>query len=154
MDVEQRLTDDLKDAMRSGDTERREAIRMLLAALKNEQIALGHPLSEQETTAVVSRIAKRHRESIDQFRQANRPDLVAHEEAQLAALEPYLPRLMSREQIEAEVRSVMSELDASGPRAQGQIMSTLAQRLRGKADLKEVSGIVRSLVESDASSNG
>ena len=154
MDIEDRLVADLKEAMRAGDSERREAIRMVRAALKNEQIELGRPLSQDEAGAVVSRVARRHRESIDQFRQANRPDLVAHEEAQLAALEPYLPRLMSREQIEAEVRSVMSELDASGPRAQGQIMSTLAQRLRGKADLKEVSGIVRSLVESDASSNG
>ena len=154
MDIEDRLMADLKEAMRAGDAERREAIRMVRAALKNEQIELGHPLSQDEAEAVVSRVARRHRESIDQFRQANRPDLVAHEEAQLAALEPYLPRLMSREQIEAEVRSVMSELDTSGPRAQGQIMAALAQRLRGKADLKEVSAIVRSLVESDVSPKG
>ena len=146
MDVEQRLTDDLKDAMRSGDTERREAIRMLRAALKNEQIALGHPLSEQETTAVVARIAKRHRESIDQFRDANRPDLVSHEEAQLAVVERYLPQMMSREDVEVEVRSVLATMDTSGPRAQGQVMSALSQRLRGKADMKLVNTIVRDLL--------
>ena len=146
MDVEQRLADDLKDAMRSGDTERREAIRMLRAALKNEQIAFGHPLSEQETTAVVSRIAKRHRESIEQFRDANRADLVSHEEAQLATVEQYLPQLMSREDVEAEVRAVMATMDTSGPRAQGQVMSALSPRLRGKADMKMVSTIVRDLL--------
>ncbi len=146
MDVEQRLADDLKDAMRSGDTERREAIRMLRAALKNEQIALGHPLSEQETTAVVARIAKRHRESIDQFRDANRSDLVAHEEAQLAVVERYLPQLMPREEVEAVVKAVMATLDTSGPRAQGQVMAALSQRLRGKADMKLVSTIVKDLL--------
>ncbi len=154
MDIEERLMADLKDAMRAGDTERREAIRMLRAALKNEQIELGHPLSQAEAEAVVSRVARRHRESIDQFRQGNRPDLIAHEEAQLAALEPYLPQMMSREQIVAEVRSVVAEIGASGPRAQGQIMAELAPRLRGKADLKVVSSVVRELVEADASPKG
>ena len=146
MDIEQRLTDDLKEAMRSGDTERREAIRMLRAAFKNEQIALGHPLSEQEATAVVARIAKRHRESIEQFRGANRPDLVSHEEAQLATVQRYLPRLMLREEVEAEVRAVMATLDTSGPRAQGQVMSALSQRLRGKADMNLVNTIVRDVL--------
>ncbi len=146
MDVEQRLSDDLKDAMRAGDTERREAIRMLRAALKNEQIALGHPLSDQETTAVVSRIAKRHRESIDQFRDANRSDLVAHEEAQLAVVERYLPQLMPREEVEAEIKAVMATLDTTGPRAQGQVMAALSPRLRGKADMKLVSTIVKDLL--------
>ena len=146
MDIEQRLSDDLKAAMRSGDTERREAIRMLRAALKNEQIALGHPLSELETTAVVSRIAKRHRESIEQFKAAGRADLVAHEEAQLATVEQYLPTLMSPEEVEAEVRAVMATVDTSGPRAQGQIMSALSQRLRGKADMGQVSAVVKRLL--------
>ncbi len=146
MDIEQRLSDDLRAAMRSGDTERREAIRMVRAALKNEQIELRHPLSEQETTAVVSRIVKRHRESIEQFKLANRADLVAHEEAQLATVEQYLPTLMSPNEVEAEVRAVMATIDASGPRAQGQIMSALSQRLRGQADLGQVSAIVRNLL--------
>ena len=146
MDIEQRLSDDLKAAMRSGDTERREAIRMLRAALKNEQIALGHPLSEQEAATVVARIAKRHRESIDQFRDANRQDLVTHEEVQLATVEQYLPQLMSREDVVAEVKAVMATMDTSGPRAQGQVMSALSGRLRGKADMKMVSTIVKDLL--------
>jgi uncharacterized protein len=146
MDIEQRLSDDLKAAMRAGDAERREAIRMLRAAFKNEQIERGHPLTEAEALAVVTRIAKRHRESIEQFKAANRADLVAHEEAQLAVVEGYLPKQLSREEVEAEIRAVMATVDATGPRAQGQIMSALSERLRGKADMKLVSGIVRDLL--------
>ena len=146
MDVQQRLESDLRDAMRAGDQDRRDAIRMLRAALKNEEIERRRPLGPGEAEAVVGRIAKRHRESIDQFRQAGREDLVAHEEAQFAAIEPYLPRLMSEADIEAQVRAVLAETRAEGPRAQGQVMAVLAERLRGKADLKVVSGVVRQVM--------
>src|SRR4051812_42153993 len=119
MDLQQQLGDDLKAAMRSGDEVRRDAIRMLRAALKNEEIELRHSLTDDESARVVARIAKRHRESIDQFKQGNRPDLVKHEEDQLAIIEHFLPTLMPRDQIEAEVKDVLSTVDTSGPRAQG-----------------------------------
>src|SRR4051794_14626413 len=149
MDLQQQLGDELKTAMRSGDGISRDAIRMLRAALKNEEIELRHPLTDDESARVVTRIAKRHRESIDQFKQGNRPDLVEREEAQLAVVEQFLPTLMPREQIEAEVRAVLPTLDTSGPRAQGAIMAALAPTLRGKADMKVVSEVVRSLLASD-----
>lgn len=149
MDLQETLSDELKAAMRSGDTTRRDAIRMLRAALKNEEIELRHPLTDDESARVVARIAKRHRESIDQFKQGNRQDLVDHEEAQLAVIEQFLPTLMPREQIEAEVRAVLPTLDTSGPRAQGAVMAALAPTLRGKADMKVVSEVVRSLLASD-----
>jgi uncharacterized protein YqeY len=143
-DIEQRLSDELRDAMRSGDDVRRDAVRMLRAALKNEEIELRHPLADAEAERVVARLAKRHRESIDQFRQGNRPDLVQREEAQLAVVERYLPELMPRDEVEVIVRATMAELDLSGPRAQGAAMAALSQKLRGKADMKLVSEIVRS----------
>jgi len=149
MDLQQRLADELKDAMRSGDPVRRDAIRMLRAALKNEEIERRHPLTEDESAQVVARIAKRHRESIEQFKQGHRADLVQHEEAQLAVVEQFLPTLMSREQIQAEVEAVLPSLDTSGPRAQGAVMAALAPRLRGKADMKLVSEVVRELLASD-----
>jgi len=149
MDLQQRLGDELKTAMRTGDELRRDAIRMLRAGLKNEEIELRHPLSEQESQQVVARIAKRHRESIDQFKQGNRPDLVQREEAQLAVVEQFLPTLMSREEIEAEVQAVLPTIDPSGPRAQGAVMAALAPRLRGRADLKVVSEVVRALLAPD-----
>ena len=143
MSLEERLAADLKDAMRSGDTERREAIRLLRAALKNEQIERRRALTEVEEGTVVSRLVKRHQESIEQFRRGNRDDLVAHEEVQLAAVHPYLPEMMPRDEMVRVVAEVVADVGADGPRAQGQIMAALSQRLRGKADMKLVSEFVR-----------
>lgn len=145
-EIERQLNDELKDAMRTGDEVRRDAVRMLRAAMKNEEIELRHPLTQEEAERVVARLAKRHRESIEQFRQGNRPDLVAREETQLAVVERFLPKLMPREEVEEVVRTTMAELDVSGPRAQGAAMAALSQKLRGKADMKLVSEIVRSIL--------
>src|SRR5215207_8543500 len=144
-EIEEKLTDELKDAMRTGDEVRRDAIRMVLAALKNEQIELQHPLTADEVDGVVTRIAKRHRDSIAEFKKGNRPDLVAHEEAQLAVVERFAKiQFLSREQIEAEVREAIATLNVSGPRAMGPLMTALQQKLRDKADMRLVSEVVRS----------
>jgi len=148
MDLQEKLSDELKSAMRSGDDVRKDAIRMLRAALKNEEIDRRHPLTDDESNQVVARIAKRHRESIDQFTKGNRPDLVERETAQLAIVEQFLPTLMPRDQIVAEVREALDGVDLSGPRAQGAAMAAVAPRLRGKADMKIVSEVVRELLES------
>jgi uncharacterized protein YqeY len=103
-EIEQQLTNELKDAMRTGDEVRRDAVRMLRAAMKNEEIELRHPLTQEEAERVVGRIAKRHRESIEQFRQGNRPDLAEREESQLALVERFLPRLMPPDEVEVIVR--------------------------------------------------
>src|SRR5215207_3448653 len=125
-EIEQKLTDELKDAMRSGDETRRDAIRMVLAALKNEQIELQHPLTDDEVDGAVTRIAKRHRDSISEFKKGSRQDLVDHEEAQLAVVERFAKvQFLSREQIEAEVRLTVAELNLSGPRAMGPLMTAL-----------------------------
>jgi uncharacterized protein len=144
-EIEQQLNAELKDAMRSGDGVRRDAVRMLLSALKYESIELQRPLEAYDVEQVVLRIAKRHRDSIDQFKKGNRPDLVEHEEQQLAVVERFArQQMMSREEIEAVVRETMAELDVSGPRAMGPIMTALSQRLRGKADMRLVNEVVRS----------
>jgi len=149
-DIEQKLVDELKDAMKSGDDVRRDAIRMLRAAMKNEEIELRHPLAQQDAERVVARLAKRHRESIDQFRQGNRLDLVDREQTQLAVVERFLPELMPRDEVESVVRETMAGLDVSGPRAQGAIMAALSPKLRGKADMKVVSEIVRAELAASA----
>jgi uncharacterized protein YqeY len=150
-EIEQKLADELKDAMRSGDEVRRSAIRMLMSALKYEAIEVQHPLTDDDVEQVVLRIAKRHRDSIDQFKKGNRPDLVAHEEAQLAVVEQFAKQqMMSRDEIEAVVRETKSELDVSGPRAMGPLMTALSQRLRDKADMRLVNEVVRSILATDA----
>jgi len=144
-EIEEKLTDELKDAMKTGDEVRRDAIRMVRAALKNEQIELQHALTADEVDGVVTRIAKRHRDSIAEFKKGNRPDLVAHEEAQLAVVERFAKiQFLSREQIEAEVREAIATLNVSGPRAMGPLMTALQQKLRDKADMRLVSEVVRS----------
>jgi uncharacterized protein YqeY len=149
-EIEQKLADELKNAMRSGDDVRRGAIRMLMSALKYEAIEIQRPLSDDDVEQVVLRIAKRHRDSIDQFKKGNRPDLVAHEEAQLAVVEQFAKQqMMSRDEIEAVVRETRSELDVSGPRAMGPLMTALSQRLRDKADMRLVNEVVRSVLATD-----
>jgi uncharacterized protein YqeY len=150
-EIEQKLTDELKDAMKAGDGVRRDAIRMVRAALKNEQIELLHPLSDDEVDAVVMRIAKRHRDSIAEFKKGNRPDLVAHEEAQLAVVEKFAKvQFLSREQIEAEVRETIAELSLTGPRAMGPVMTALSKKLREKADMRLVNEVVREQLAANA----
>jgi uncharacterized protein YqeY len=150
-EIEQKLTDELKDAMKTGDEVRRDAIRMLRAALKNEQIELQHPLTADEVDAVVIRIAKRHRDSIAEFKKGNRPDLVAHEEGQLAVVERFAKvQMLSREQVEAEVRQTIAELNLSGPRAMGPVMTALSKKLKDQADMRLVNEIVRSELAAQA----
>jgi uncharacterized protein YqeY len=150
-EIELRLNDELKDAMRTGDQVRREAVRMLLSALKYEQIELQHPLTDEEVEQVVLKIAKRHRDSIDQFKKGNRLDLVAHEQAQLAVVERFArQQLLSRDEIEAVAREKMLELGVSGPRGMGPMMTALSQQLRDKADMRVVNDVVRSLLSASA----
>ena len=154
-EIEQKLTEELKDAMKSGDDVRRDAIRMLRAALKNEEIELRHPLTQDDAGRVVKRIVKRHRESIDQFKQGNRLDLAEREESQLAVVEKYVPvsNFMPREEVEVIVRETVAGMDVStGLRAQGAVMAALSPKLRGKADMKVVSEIVRGLLANSATS--
>lgn len=148
-EIEQKLTDELKDAMKTGDDVRRDAVRMLRAALKNEEIELRHPLTDDDAARIVKRIVRRHRESIDQFKQGNRLDLAEREEAQLAVVEKYVPvsNFMPRDEVEVIVRETVAGMDIStGLKAQGAVMSALSPMLRGKADMKVVSEIVRGLL--------
>jgi uncharacterized protein len=148
-EIEQQLNDELKDAMRAGDEVRRDAVRMVLSALKYETIELQRPLTDEDVEQVVLRIAKRHRDSIAEFKKGNRPDLVTHEEAQLKVVERFASQqMMSRDEIEVAVREAMAKLDVSGPRAMGPLMTALAQQLRDKADMRLVNEVVRTMLAS------
>ena len=146
MSLQERLVADLKTAMREGDASRREAIRMLRAAILNDEIDVGRPLSEDETLRVVERLVRRHHDSIEQFQKGGRADLVTHEQAQLAAIQTYLPQKMPREEIEVHVRAAIDESGARGRGDTGKLMQRLAGELRGKADLKEVNAVVQELL--------
>lgn len=172
-----RLSEDLKAAMRSGDTVRRDEIRGVLAALKAERqtkleatldkagliprdetpltpqqateverIRSEVALTEDDEQGVLEQRVKQHRQSIEGFTRGNRADLVAQEEAQLAALAPYLPSQVTGEELDAAIRQAIAESGAASPRDQKKVMDLLSSRLRGRADMRQVGKQVQGLL--------
>jgi len=147
-DLKQKLTDDLKQAMRAGDKVRRSVIRLAMAAIKNAEIARHAALDDTDILGIIAKEARQRQESIEAFRQGNRQDLVAQEEAELAVLKEYLPRQMTREEIIAAARQVIEEVGAQGPSDKGKVMPKLIAQLKGKADGREINAIVTELLSS------
>jgi uncharacterized protein YqeY len=147
-DLKQKLTDDLKQAMRDGDKVRRSVIRLAMAAIKNAEIARQTTLDDTDILGVIAKEARQRQESIDAFKQGNRPDLVAQEEAELAVLKEYLPRQMTREEIIAAARQVIAEVGAQGPGDKGKVMPQLIAQLKGRADGREINAVVTELLSS------
>lgn len=141
--LDNRLQNDLKDAMRSGDSVARDTIRFTMSSLKNARIDKGASLSSQEEIAVMQRDAKRRQESIDQFCAAGRTDLVEKEEAQLAILKRYLPEELSDQEVKDLVASAIAETGVSSPKEMGKLMPVLIQRAAGRADGKRLSDAAR-----------
>ncbi len=142
MTLKEQLNADLRDAMRSGETTRRDTLRMLLSAVHNAEIQNRKDLDDAGITAVITREVKQRRESIAEFRKANRTDLVESEEAELAVLSAYLPPQMSREEIVEAAQRVIQQVGASGPADKGKVMPVIMAELRGKADGSEINAVV------------
>jgi len=144
--LKQKLTDDLKQAMRTGDTVRRSVIRLVMSAIKNTEIARGGALDDGDILGIIAKESKQRRESIEAFKQGDRQDLVEKEEAELAILEKYLPQPLTREEIVAEAKRGIEEVGAEGPRDKGKVMPKLIAQLKGKADGREINDIVTELL--------
>jgi len=147
-DLKQKLTNDLKQALKGRDKVRTSVIRLVMAAVKNAEIARQAALEDADILGVIAKEARQRRESIEAFKQGNRQDLVAQEEAELAVLNEYLPRQMTREEIIAEARRVIEEVGAQGPGDKGKVMSKLIAQLKGKADGREINAVVTELLTS------
>jgi uncharacterized protein YqeY len=145
--LKQRLADDLKQAMRDGDTVKRSTIRLLMASIKNAEIARNATLSDADILGVVAKEVRQRQESIGCFKQGNRPDLVASEEQEMAVLQGYLPQQMTREEIVAAARQVIGEVGAQGPGDKGKVMPKLIAQLKGKADGREINAVVTELLK-------
>ena len=148
MTLQERLINDMKDAMRQKEAERLSVIRMIRAKIHNEEISKGSELDEDAITEVITRMARQHRESIEQFRNGNRPDLVEKEEAELATVMNYMPEQMSSEDISSLVAQVITEVAATGPSDKGKVMGKLMPQVRGKADGNQVNTIVTTMLHS------
>ena len=146
--LKQKLMDDLKQALRDGDKGKRSVIRLVMAAVKNAEIARQTELDDGSILGVIAKEVRQRRESIEAFKQGNRQDLVAQEEAELAILQGYLPEQLTREEIIAEARRVIGEVGAQGPADKGKVMPKLIAHLKGKADGREINAVVTELLGS------
>ena len=142
----EKFQEDLKEALRKGDTTRRNTIRLILSALNYAQIAKGADLEEGEILVVIQKEATKRRESIEAFSKGNRPDLVAQEKAELQVILGYLPPPLTREEIAQAARQAIAESGAQGPRDMGKVMGRLMPQLKGRAEGQEVNAIVQELL--------
>lgn len=146
--LKQKLADDLKQAMRGRDKVKVSVIRLVMAAINNAEIARQAALDDTSVLGVISKEVRQRHESIAAFKQGNRPDLVAQEEAELAILQGYLPQQMSREEIIIAARRVIEEVGARGLGDKGKVMPKLIAQLKGRADGREINAVVTELLTS------
>ncbi len=147
MSLREKLVEDLKAAMRAGDTLKVAVIRLARSEIQNAEIAKARSLTDEELVEVLAREAKRRREAIEQFRKGGRTDLVDKEAAELRILEGYLPQQLSEAEITGIAQEVIAELHATCKADKGKVMSALMQRVRGRADGKLVSQVVDRMLE-------
>ena len=146
--LKQKLSDDLKQALRSGDALRKSTIRMLMAAINNAEIARQAKMEDSDIFGIISKEVRQRRESIEAFKQGNRQDLVDKEAAEIEVLQGSLPQQMSREEIVQAARQVMAEIGAEGPGDKGKVMPKLIAQLKGRADGREINEVVSELLSS------
>lgn len=146
MALKERLRTDMAEAMRGGDQQRRDLLRMLLAAVKQEEVDSRQALADDGVLRVLQRQAKQRRESIADAQSAGRADLAAQEEAELALIEHYLPQMMGRDEVRALAAQTIADLGAADMKSMGRVMSQLMPRLQGRADGRLVSDVVRELL--------
>ncbi|WP_376693715.1 GatB/YqeY domain-containing protein [Wenzhouxiangella sp. EGI_FJ10409] len=144
MSLKTQLNDDVKQAMRSGEKERLKTLRMVTAAIKQREIDERIELDDAQVLAVIEKMIKQRRESAEQYREGSRPELAESEEAEIAILEPYLPEQLPEHELVEIIDKTIAEADATDMSGMGQVMGLLKPRLQGRADMAEVSRLVRS----------
>lgn len=143
-----KLAGDLKVSLRKGEKVRVSVIRLALSALNYAEIAKQSTLTDSDVMGVIAREIRQRQESIEAFRKGNRQDLVDKESAEVAVLQDYLPRQLSREEIAAEARRIIAEVGARGPADKSKVMPRIIAQLKGKADGREINNVVTELLSS------
>jgi uncharacterized protein len=147
MELKARIQADMADAMRAGDAEKRNALRMLLAAIKQVEVDERRALSDADVVSVLTRQVKQLRESVADAEKSGRNALATQVQAELTIIESYLPQMISREEIRARAEEIIDQLGASDPKAMGQVMGRLMPELKGQADGRVVTEVVRELLQ-------
>ncbi len=143
MSLKDRITEDMKAAMRAKESDRLLTIRGLLAAVKQKEVDERIVVDDAALIAIVDKLIKQRKDSISQFTSAGRDDLVAKESAELAVLQTYLPERLSAEAVAEKVATIVAELGASGPADMGKVMAAAKAALGGQADMGAVSAAVK-----------
>tara|TARA_Y100000310_G_scaffold245244_1_gene250201 strand:+ start:552 stop:1004 length:453 start_codon:yes stop_codon:yes gene_type:complete len=146
--LKNRLSDDLKQALRGGDKVRRSVFRLALSAIQNAEIAKRADLENSDVLGIIAKEARQREESIQAFKDGNRMDLVALEEAELAILREYLPQPATRDEVVTEGRRIIEEVGAQGISDKGKVMPKLIAELKGKADGRLINEVVTELLSS------
>jgi uncharacterized protein YqeY len=143
MSLKDRITEDMKAAMRAKEADRLSTIRMLLAAVKQKEVDERIVLDDTQLVGIVDKLIKQRKDSVAAFQQAGRTDLVDKESAEIRVLESYLPQRLSADEIAAAVAAIVADTGASGPGDMGKVMGAAKARLAGKADMAQVSAAVK-----------
>jgi uncharacterized protein len=143
MSLKERISEDMKAAMRAKDAERLGTIRLLMAAMKQKEVDERIELDDPAVIAIVDKLIKQRKDSVDAFQKASRQDLADKEAAEILVLQAYLPARLSPEEVAAEVKAIVAELGAKGPGDMGKVMGAAKTRLAGQADMALVSAAVK-----------
>ena len=143
MSLKDQITEDMKTAMRAKDSERLGTIRLLLAAIKQKEVDERVVVEDVAVVAIVDKLIKQRKDSIEAFQKAERKDLVDKEAAEMVVLQAYLPARLSLEEVTTAVKTIVAELGASGPGDMGKVMGAVKSKLAGKADMGQVSAAVK-----------
>ncbi len=143
MSLKQQITEDMKSAMRAKETARLGAIRLLLAAMKQREVDERIELSDADVVAIIEKMLKQRRDSISQYKAANRQDLVDVEEFEVSVLQTYMPQQLSEADVIAAIAEAIAATGATGPQDMGKVMGVVKPKLAGRADMGKVSGLIK-----------
>ena len=143
MTLKDQITEDMKTAMRAKDSERLGTIRLLLSAIKQKEVDERVVVDDVMAVAIVDKLIKQRKDSIEAFQKAERTDLADKEAAEIVVLQAYLPARLSADEVSAAVKAIIAELGASGPGDMGKVMGAVKAQLAGKADMGQVSAAVK-----------
>jgi uncharacterized protein len=145
--LRQKLTDDMKAAMKAGEKDRLGTIRMIISEIKRAEKPGTPDLDDPAIAALMGRMLKQRRDSYEQFTNGGRPELAAKETTEMAVIETYLPQLMSDDEARAAVAALIGELGAAGPKDMGKVMGALKAKFVGRMDFAKANGIVKDLLK-------
>ena len=147
MELKNKITEDMKAAMRAKDTARLGTVRLLLSAMKQKEVDERVVLTDADILAIIDKMVKQRRESIAQFEKAGRNDLAEVEKAEIAVLAGYLPQQLSEAKVAAAIATAIAEAGAAGAKDMGKVMGLLKPRLAGRTDMGKVAGLVKAKLQ-------